>query len=152
MSADFYGASSLLPLDDDAILKKVVSNISACDKGFAEAKIIDSAVLRFPRAVTKFSPGSHQHRPQQRTSFGNVFIAGDWVKGVAQGAYGLSQERAWVTGLIAANLVVEELGQGTAATVLSVEPDEPHIAFAKDINSGIKGALQGLGLRNPFLF
>jgi uncharacterized protein with NAD-binding domain and iron-sulfur cluster len=113
---------------------------------------VDSAVLRFPRAVTHFSPGSLQHRPQQLTSFGNVMLAGDWVKGLEHGANGLSQERAWVTGLAAANLVVQELGQGAPARILQVEPDEPHIALARDLNSRVKTALQeGLGLRSPFL-
>lgn len=55
------------------------------------AQIIDSALLRFPKAVTHFSPGSYASRPLQTTSFGNVFMAGDWVKGVPHGANGLSQ-------------------------------------------------------------
>ena len=53
----------------------------------------DSAVLRFPRAVTHFSPGSHRWRPQQRSSLPGVYVAGDWVKGVDHGANGLSQAR-----------------------------------------------------------
>ena len=48
-------------------------------------------MLRFPMAVTHFSPGSYASRPLQTTSFGNVFMAGDWVKGVPHGANGLSQ-------------------------------------------------------------
>ena len=54
-------------------------------------QVVDSAVLRFPRAVTHFSPGSHQYRPRQRTSLRNAYIAGDWVKGLDHGANGLSQ-------------------------------------------------------------
>ena len=54
-------------------------------------QVVDSAVLRFPQAVTHFSPGSHASRPLQQTSFRNVFMAGDWVKGVPHGANGLSQ-------------------------------------------------------------
>ncbi len=57
-------------------------------------QVIDSKVLRFPKAVTHFSPGSHASRPRQQTSFGNVFIAGDWVRDLDHGANGLSQERA----------------------------------------------------------
>lgn len=89
----------------------------------------------------------------QETSFGNLWLAGDWVKGVQHGANGLSQasgqlksvhalqaagarpdavsrgplthsparllqERALVTGLQAANLVCERLGQGRPADIL----------------------------------
>ena len=53
--------------------------------------MVDSAVLRFAGAVTHFSPGSHASMPTQTTSFGNVFMAGDWVKDVPHGANGLSQ-------------------------------------------------------------
>lgn len=54
-------------------------------------QVVDSAVLRFPKAVTHFSPGSYSSRPLQTTSLPNVFMAGDWVKGVPHGANGLSQ-------------------------------------------------------------
>lgn len=56
-----------------------------------EEQVVDSAVLRFPKAVTHFSPGSYDSRPKQTTSFPNVFIAGDWVKDVPHGSNGLSQ-------------------------------------------------------------
>ena len=81
----------------------------------------------------------------------NLFLAGDWVKGVPHGANGLSQERAWVTGLTAANLVVDQLGVGQRAQVIPVEADEPHIVAAKDLNKRVKDTLAGLGLRLPFL-
>lgn len=47
-------------------------------------------------------------------------MAGDWVKGVDHGANGLSQERAYVTGLQAANLVIERLGVGEQGPILQV--------------------------------
>ena len=57
------------------------------------SQVVDSAVLRFPKAVTHFSAGSYSSRPLQTTSLPNVFMAGDWVKGVPHGANGLSQVR-----------------------------------------------------------
>lgn len=63
----------------------------------------------------------------------------------------LLQERAFVTGLRAANLVIDRLGQGLHANILPVEPDEPYIAALKDANRAVKGALRALGLRSPFL-
>ena len=59
----------------------------------AVAQVVDSAVLRFPKAVTHFSPGSYTSRPTQVTSLPNVFMAGDWVRGLQHGANGLSQVR-----------------------------------------------------------
>eukprot|EP00798_Chlamydomonas_sp_ICE-L_P017417 gene17417-23717_t len=58
------------------------------------AALEDSIVIRFPKAVSHFSPGSYRDRPTQATSIPNLFIAGDWVKDVPHGANGLSQERA----------------------------------------------------------
>lgn len=59
-----------------------------------ECKVIDSWVGRFPQAVTCFSPGSYDNRPLQTVPGSNVFVAGDWVKGVDHGANGLSQVRS----------------------------------------------------------
>ncbi|PSC69064.1 amine oxidase [Micractinium conductrix] len=151
VAADFYGSTRLMPLTDEEIVRKVVSNMALCEPAFRDAKVVDSAVLRFPRAVTHFSPGSAQWRPTQATSFGNLFLAGDWVKGLQHGANGLSQERAYVSGLEAANLVVGRLGHGERADILPVEPDEPHIAAAKELNRSVKGALYAAGMRSPFL-
>jgi uncharacterized protein with NAD-binding domain and iron-sulfur cluster len=138
-------------LSDDAIVDKVKANLDFCEPAFASATVVDSAVLRFPKAVTHFSPGSYQNRPFQATSLPNVFMAGDWVKGLDHGANGLSQERAYVTGLTAASLVCSRLGQGGQAVVLPVEPDEPHIALGRQVNRAVKEALATAGIPNPFL-
>lgn len=150
ITADFYNASALLPLSDEAVVERVQSHLETCEPGFkgarsnptkrnrittlrdcpcpsqatslpkqrdraffniepiyvlgyrhlqcpccaAGAQVVDSVVLRFPKAVTHFSPGSYQHRPRQATSIANVFLAGDYVKDVPHGAYGLSQVSA----------------------------------------------------------
>ncbi|PNH05243.1 Phytoene dehydrogenase, partial [Tetrabaena socialis] len=94
IAADLYHANMLLPLSDEAIIERMVSHITACEPGFSGAKVIDSIVLRYPKAVTHFSPGSYPHRPFQATTIPNVVMAGDWVKGVPHGANGLSQVRA----------------------------------------------------------
>ncbi|CAL8469873.1 g9415 [Coccomyxa elongata] len=151
VAADFYHSNALMPLSDEAIVARVVRSLETCEPGFLGAQVVDSAVLRFPKAVTHFSPGSYASRPLQMTSFGNVFMAGDWVKGVPHGANGLSQERAYVTGLRAANMVVDRLGRGVHADILPVEPDEPYIAALKNANKTFKSALEGFGFRSPFL-
>ncbi len=61
------------------------------------------------------------------------------------------QERAYVTGLLAANLVVNKLGVGSPAVVLDTEPDELHIEYARNANRLFKATLSSFGLRTPFL-
>merc|ERR1719383_1634156 len=132
-----------MPLPDDKVVQRVMESLRACEPGFQGATCTDYAVLRFPRAVTHFTPGSYE----------NLFVAGDWVRDVPHGAHGLSQERAYVTGLRAANLVVEELGVGRAAEILDVEEDEPHVKVPRELNRAVKAQLETLGvLPSPLLF
>eukprot|EP00955_Chlamydomonas_euryale_P054963 355993-Chlamydomonas_euryale.AAC.12 len=151
ITADFYNASALMPLSDEAVVARIKRHLETCEPQFASTRVVDSAVLRFPKAVTHFSPGSYASRPYQSTSIPNVFLAGDWVKGVPHGANGLSQERAYVTGLMAANLVVSRLGQGEQASILDTEEDEPHVAAGKQVIRTARETLDTLGLRSPFL-
>ena len=55
------------------------------------------------------------------------------------GSKGLSQERAYVTGLVAANAVCDTLGQGAQAKIFQVEDDEAHLALGKFIAKQTKG-------------
>ena len=135
ISSDFYGSSSLMPFSDDDIVDMALDSIRKCDRAFKDAKLVDRAVLRFPQAVTHFSPGSHKNRPEQVTSHPSLFIAGDYVRGALNGALGLSQERAYVTGLNAANLVLtSRLGYGDTAKapILQTADDELHVKILRE--------------------
>jgi hypothetical protein len=76
--------------------------------------------------------------------------AGDWVaQGPGtHGAKGLSQEKAYVTGLQAGNAAARRCGLVPQARALPPEPDEPHIAAAKEaarvakvLEAGLRAAL-----------
>ncbi len=139
IEADFYHANQLLPLSDEQIVQKVQEDLATCIPGFREAKVIDSSVIRVPQGVTHFAPGSYQYLLKAKTNIKNVFMSGDWIS-TRHGSW--SQEKAYVTGLEAANLVVEYFGYGSKATILPVEPDEPHIQFARTINQFVRGLSQ----------
>ena len=135
IEADFYHANQLLPLDDNAIALKVQKDLTTCIPGFRDAQIIDSSVIRLPQAVTHFAPGSYQHMLPAKTSFDNIFMSGDWIVN-RHGSW--SQEKAYVTGLEAANLVSENLGGDKTASILPVEADETHIQVARNINQTLR--------------
>lgn len=136
IEVDFYHANQLIHLDDAEILPLVQQDLAGCIPGFRDAKIEDYSVIRLPKAVSHFAPGSYRYLPSATTSFQNVFMSGDWIVN-RHGSW--SQEKAYVTGLEAANSVIEYLGDGQKATIRPVEPDEPHIQLARSLNRTVRG-------------
>ncbi len=141
VEADYYHANQLLALDDDQVLRQVQRDLAGCIPAFGEAKIVDHAVVRIPQGVTHFAPGSYRYLLPATTSFENLFMAGDWIV-TRHGSW--SQEKAYVTGLEAANKVISTLGQGQPAEILPVIPDEPHIQVMRSVNRFVRQGLQGL--------
>lgn len=145
LEADFYHANQLLVMSDEAIVAKVQADIGACVPAVRDAVVVDYSVVRVPRGVTHFRPGSFQHFLRTRTSFPNVFAAGDWVV-TEHGSF--SQEKALVTGYEAAIAVMDELGTAPGGvghpTIIPVEEDEPHIAAARRAVRTGRGVLGSL--------
>ena len=141
VEVDFYHANQFIPLSNEEIIPIVQKYLASCVPEFGNAKVIDSSVIRLPQAVTHFSPGSYRHMLPAKTTFNNVFMSGDWITS-RHGSW--SQEKAFVTGLEAANLVVDYLGNGVNANILPVEADEPHIQIGRDINSTVRGIVKSV--------
>eukprot|EP00252_Welwitschia_mirabilis_P026450 TRINITY_DN8691_c0_g1_i1.p1 TRINITY_DN8691_c0_g1~~TRINITY_DN8691_c0_g1_i1.p1 ORF type:complete len:552 (-),score=99.64 TRINITY_DN8691_c0_g1_i1:425-2080(-) len=131
VEADFYHANQILPLDNEQIVHKVKGYLSKCIKEFEDANVIDQAVVRCPQSVTHFFPGSYRYMMRGNTSFPNLFMAGDWIIN-RHGSW--SQEKAYVTGIEAANRVVDYLQEGQFSKIIPVEDDEPHIQQLRRIN------------------
>jgi len=135
IEADFYHANQFLPLSDAEIVPLVQRDLTTCIPAFREAKVTDSSVIRLPRAVTHFAPGSYQYMLPVGTSIENVFMSGDWIV-TRHGSW--SQEKAYVTGLEAANQVISRFGRGTRAQIIPIETDEPHIQVARQVNQTVR--------------
>lgn len=135
IEADFYHANQLLGMSDAQIIEKVHRDLTTCIPAFASAKVIDSSVIRVKEGVTHFFPGSYQYLLSATTEIPNLYLSGDWIV-TRHGSW--SQEKAYVTGLEAANLLIERFGVGTRANILPVEVDEPHIKLARSLNQAIK--------------
>ncbi|MGB3533101.1 MAG: FAD-dependent oxidoreductase [Microcoleaceae cyanobacterium] len=141
VEVDFYHANQFLPLDDDEILKIVQSYLATCIPDFGKAKIIDHSVVRLRQAVTHFFPGSYQYLLPAKTSLDNVFMSGDWIT-TRHGSW--SQEKAYVTGLEAANLVIDKFNFGQKANIIPIEADESHIQFLRGINQSARQFSQSI--------
>lgn len=135
IEADFYHANQLLPMSDEQIAAKVHRDLTTCLPQFREATVIDRAIIRVRQGVTHFSPGSYQYLLSARTPITNLFMSGDWI---VTGHGSWSQEKALVTGLEAANLIVDYFGIGQKAAIIPVEPDEPHIQIARSFDRNLR--------------
>jgi uncharacterized protein with NAD-binding domain and iron-sulfur cluster len=138
IEVDFYHANQLLALEDADIVARVQRDLATCIADFGTAQVIDASVVRLPQAVSHFAPGSYRYLLPGTTPFKNAFLSGDWVV-TDHGSW--SQEKAYVTGLEAANRVVALLGKGQPAPILPVVPDEPHIQLARSLNRAARSQL-----------
>ena len=143
IEVDFYHANQFLPLDNAEIVAIAQQYLATCIPEFKNVQVVDSSVIRLPKAVSHFAPGSYQHLLRPITAIPNLYMSGDWII-TNHGSW--SQEKAYVTGLEAANLVIQQFRQGNMAQILPIEADEPHIQVARSVNENLKSLLKFIGL------
>lgn len=61
------------------------------------------------------------------------------------------QEKSFVTGLEAANRLVDYLDEGTFARIIPVEEDEPHIQALRSLNRNLNEIIAQLPWSNYFI-
>ena len=133
LEVDYYHASTLLALDDDAIVSKVKRDLDLIlGQTCQSSSVIDAAVVRLPDAVNWYHPGSYKDMPEvtcgnSGDGISNLYFAGDVVR-TDHGSW--SQEKAFVTGMEAANLI---MGRKKDAGILRVPQDEPHVKVGRTI-------------------
>ena len=156
VACDFYNAGALLSLSEEDIVKVLMEELlpSAVPK-FADANVVDSWVGKYPGTVSWFSPGSYGSRPPLegagKNVLPNVKCAGDWVRmGEREhGAKGLCQERAYVSGIEAANSLMESIDMKdfTKHPVLQVREDEAQFKLGVEINNQVMKVLPRFWVR-----
>ena len=137
---------------------QALQDIATCEPAVAAAKATDFVVSRCPAAVTHFSPGCFPSLLRRRTSIPNLFAAGDWIANthgsysqekvdphvlhaccllpkvavltcrMHRSTHARCALQAFVTGLEAANEVVQVCGQGQPAHIQPLAADEAHVA------------------------
>lgn len=138
LEVDYYHASPLLVMDDDAIVSKVKKDLDTIlGPQCKSANVVDAAIVRLPNAVNWYAPGSYANMPDLKsTAINNVFFVGDIVR-TRHGSW--SQEKAFVTGIEASNVI---MGRPLEEGVLQLSKDEPHVALGR---SAVALAKQVLG-------
>ena len=146
VACDFYNAGALMSLPEEELVRILIEELlpSAVPK-FADTKVVDSWVGKYPGTVSWFSPGSYNKRPPLEGAGPNVLpnikCAGDWVRmgDMEHGAKGLCQERAYVSGLQAANALMRDVVNEPAknAKVLQVREDEIQFTAGVAVNNQV---------------
>lgn len=131
LEAEFYFAKQLLLLKDEQIVATLMSYLSRYVEEFEKAIVLQQIVVKLPKSATHFFPGSYKYMMRGSTTFPNLYLAGDWII-TRHGSW--SKEKAFVTGLEAANRVVDYFGEGDFAKIIPVEEDEPHIETLRELN------------------
>lgn len=155
LACDFYNAGALLSLSDEKISEILMKELlPEAVPEFAEANLVDSWVGKFPGSVSFFSPGSFNRRPpmQGDPEVPTIKFAGDWVRmgDMEHGAKGLCQERAFVSGLQAGNLLLDEtIGKSRLYKhpVLQVREDEAQFKAAVAMNKQVMQVLPRFWVR-----
>ena len=161
IASDFYNASAIAELSDQEVVDCLMQDLlPMAQPAFRGAVVVDQEVRRYPRSVSLFSPGSFIQRPPLETSLASVVCAGDWVRmGEREhGAKGLCQERAYVSGLEAANSLLRRgIVRGSSASsgqqhsVLPIRADEPQVVLGRAINKLVMDPLESFGIQWPWL-
>jgi len=127
-------------MNEEAIVAKVKKDLDTIlGQQSISASVVDAAVVRLPQAVNWYCPGSYFNMPdKQSSSIPNVYFCGDLVRS-RHGSW--SQEKAYVTGIEAANLI---LGRNKGHGIIPLSPDEAHVALGRTLLTTGKTIL-GLG-------
>eukprot|EP00929_Paragymnodinium_shiwhaense_P097043 TRINITY_DN58819_c0_g1_i2.p1 TRINITY_DN58819_c0_g1~~TRINITY_DN58819_c0_g1_i2.p1 ORF type:complete len:604 (+),score=101.62 TRINITY_DN58819_c0_g1_i2:88-1899(+) len=143
VAVDLYGSEELREDSDEAVVERAMSFLEQAESAvFRRARPLQSTVLRAREAATEFAPVSLKSRPTQQTSVRNLFLAGDFVRGLDCSA-GLSQERALCAGYAAANMFMDSLSKQRGAEykrqeISSALPDESHVAALRSALRGMR--------------
>jgi uncharacterized protein with NAD-binding domain and iron-sulfur cluster len=124
---DYYHAAALLVMSDESIVQKAKNDLDTIlGSQSINAKVVDAAIVRLPQAVNWYSPGSYDNMPDvQSTSIPNILFCGDIVRS-RHGSW--SQEKAFVSGIEAANKILE---RSDGSGIIPLSADEPHVALGR---------------------
>jgi len=148
VACDFYNSGALMSLSDGDIVEMLLAMLPSAEPAFKGVKVLDSHVVRYPGAVNCFAPHTFDKRP--RTIVDGVkglAIAGDfvWMGDDEPKSKGLCQERAYVSGLVAAAAITKGLAGATSVPPpIPVRPDEPQVEIGRQLSRFITTTLLGL--------
>ena len=139
IEVDYYHAASLLVMDDKSIVEKAKADLDTMlGQDCKDANVLDAAVVKLPQAVNWYSPGSYANMPDVRSKeIPNVYFSGDLVRS-RHGSW--SQEKAFVSGIEAANAILQKR---PTDGIIPLAPEEFHVALGRTAVKNFKTLLGG---------
>ena len=128
IEVDYYHANPLLVMDESSLVEKVKRDLDTIlGKECINANVLDAAIVKLPKAVNWYYPGSYKEMPDlQSNSLSNLYFVGDIVR-TRHGSW--SQEKAYMTGIQASNVI---MGNNIDKEVIPLAKEEDHVQFGRD--------------------
>ena len=98
------GKPELLERTDQDLIALALDELAYAYPGSEAIKLLDSQIVREPRAFLTMSPGARVHRPLPQSPFQNLLIGGDWT----DTGLPATLESAIVSGTRCADMIVEK--------------------------------------------
>ena len=111
-------SKSLVGMGRQEILDLVLRELTEFFPQVREAQLLKATVVKEVHATYSALPGSDSYRPESRTQWPRIFLAGDWT---ATG-WPATMEGAVRSGYVAAETVMRESGQLTTILVPDLKP------------------------------
>ena len=108
----------------DATMKELEKLFPQHFTGEKQAKLLKYHVVKTPRSVYKAIPGRQAHRPSQKTSIANFYLAGDYTMQKYLG----SMEGAVLSGKLAAQTIAQDYPAKTRLSQSESTPEAPLVS------------------------
>ena len=140
IEVDFFRADSLGSMEDKEVVQVTLKAIAAALKipNIHESLVADLSVVRANNAVSHFCVNSASWSPDVKLSEG-LYICGDWVDRTGHASW--STEKAVVTGIQAANALVDDYHLKSNVKVIPAASDTPQLAGLRQLARTIRGAI-----------
>ncbi len=102
-----YRAGNLIDANDELILSTALEDLALIDPAYTRPNVTHYTINRHRALFTLYAPGKNDFRPSEASGTEGLHLAGDWT----QAPWSVwMQERAIVSGLRAANAVLQRRG------------------------------------------
>lgn len=134
LEAHIYGPENTLALDDATLLTQAIHDVSNAFPELRGTRVYQT-LERLPPTHTMFEVGIPGRHPGTRSPWAGLYFAGDWVGHPHPSLY---MERAVVTGIAAANEVLEGFGLPIWDILPPLAPEASAAALEDFIRTGAR--------------